>query len=456
MILRYLLPLLFICTFCLAPPSMTAHAQGLRDMTIIRDVEIETALKEWAAPLIKAADLEQEAVKIILVQSDQVNAFVAGGPNIFIYTGLLEKTESPGEVIGVIAHELGHIAGGHLISNDQAMKHASYESILGTALGIGAAILTGNGRVASAIGIGAQQQAMRNYLGHSRTNESSADQAALKFLDHSHQSPEGLMTFFEKLEDQELLPASQQDEYVRTHPLTQNRIETIRNKAEKSPYLQKEWPASWNEEHRRMKAKLLAFIKPSYIAWHYSDRDQSFAARYARAIAAYRLSDITNALRAVNALIDEEPQNPYLYELKGQMLMDFSRVDEALPSLQKMVALAPNVGLFHMMLGHALLEASSEKPGQNYLKEAISHLLFALDKEPRNAQLHRLLATAYGQLGQKQEAQLHLAEEAVLQGKYPYARQLARQIIDQAPAESKIALQAQDILNYIDQIHTKE
>lgn len=425
-------------------------------MTIIRDVEIETALKEWAAPLIKAAGLEKDAVNIILVQSDQVNAFVAGGPNIFIYTGLLEKTETPGEVIGVIAHELGHIAGGHLISSAQAMKYASYESILGTVLGIGAAILTGNGRVASAIGVGAQQQAMLNYLGHSRTNESSADQAALKFLDHSHQSPKGLMSFFEKLENQELLPASQQDEYVRTHPLTQNRIETIRNKAEKSPYLQKEWPAAWTEEHSRMKAKLSAFIKPGHIAWHYGERDNTFAARYARAIAAYRLSHIAQALDAINALIAEEPQNPYLYELKGQMLMDFSRVNEALPPLQKMVALAPDVGLFRIMLGHALLEASNEKPGQNYLNEAIQNLLFALDKEPRNPQLHRLLATAYGQSGKQQEAQLHLAEEAVLKGKYPYARQLARQIIDQTPAESKLTLQAQDILSYIDQIHTKE
>lgn len=438
-----------IITLCALLAGPNAHAQGLGNMTIIRDVEIEKTLYEWAAPLIKAAGLEEKNIDIILVQSDQINAFVAGGANIFIYTGLLEKTDNPGEVIGVMAHELGHIAGGHLINNTQAMRRASYESILGTVLGIGAAVVTGNGRVATAIGAGAQQYAVKNYLSHSRTNESSADQAALRFLDASHGSAKGLISFFEKLEDQELLPASQQNEYVRTHPLTHNRINAIRNKAEDSPYYTQDWPDQWMEHHRRMKAKLEAFIKPKYITWTYNDRDQSFAARYARTIAAYRLNEIDKALSGVNALIQEEPQNPYLYELKGQMLVEFSRVNEALPALKKTVALAPDVGLFHIALGHGLIEASNQGNKDAQLKEAIKHLNIALNKEPRNTRLHRLLATAYGRLGQETAAQIHLAEEALLQRNYPYARTMAQRVIDSSAAGDKLYVQAQDVLGYI-------
>ena len=449
MAFQHLIFRLWLCLLCLSFGLSPSYAQGLRDLTIIRDVEIESALREWATPLIKAAHLEEENIDIILVQSDQINAFVAGGANIFIYTGLIEKTENPGEIIGVMAHELGHIAGGHLINNTQALKRASYESILGMALGMGAAILTGNGQVASAIGVGAQHHAMSSYLSHSRTNESSADQAALRFLQDSHQSPEGLVTFFEKLEDQELLPASQQNEYVRTHPLTRNRITNISTKAHQSQFYNQEWPKHWNEQHTRMKAKLQAFINPKHISWNYNDRDKSFAANYARTIASYRLNNIDEALTGIDKLIAQEPQNPYLYELKGQMLVEFSRVEEALPALQKTVDLAPKVGLFRIALGHALIEASSRNQKSEYLKQAINHLKFAAKTEKRNTRVHRLLATAYGRIGEDNLAQIHLAEEALLQGNYRYAQRLAQQVTDNTADNDPARLHAQDILKYI-------
>ena len=440
---------LWLGVLCLCIGIASPGAQGLQDLTIIRDVEIESSLREWAAPLIQAAHLEEENVNLILVQSDQINAFVAGGANIFIYTGLIEKTDTPGEIIGVMAHELGHIAGGHLINNTQALKRASYESILGMALGMGAAILTGNGQVASAIGVGAQQHAMSTYLSHSRTNESSADQAALRFLQSSKQNPEGLVSFFHKLEDQELLPASQQNEYVRTHPLTRNRIASIETKAQQSQYYGEEWPAHWSEQHKRMKAKLQAFINPKHITWNFNDRDKSFAAQYARTIADYRLNKIDAALKGISALIKQEPDNPYLYELKGQMLVDFSRVEEALPALQKTVDLAPTVGLFRIALGHALIEASSRNNQSTYLQQAVDHLQFAAKTERRNTRVHRLLATAYGRLDRNNLAQIHLAEEAILQGNYRYAQRLAQQVKNNTSESDPAYLPAQDLLNYI-------
>lgn len=428
-----------------------SHAQRLGQLKIIRDVEIEETLHHWAEPLLKAANLNPASVNLILVQSDQINAFVAGGANIFIFTGLIDKSETPDEVIGVLAHEIGHIAGGHLIHNTNALKRASYESILGTALGMGAAILAGDGRIGMAVASASQQFATQNYLSHSRTNESSADQAALSYLKDSHMSADGLLSFFEKLEHQELRPAHQQDAYARTHPITTHRMDAIRKSVSESPHKDKDLPAHWVEQHKRMKAKLTGFIRPDHVAWDYADRDTSFPARYARTISYYRLSQTEQALQTINALIKEEPKNPYLYELKGQMLTEFGRVKEALPALEKTIAIAPQAGLFHIALAHALIETGDK----NNLPKAINHLKIALNSEKRSSQIHRLLATAYGRLGQNIKAQIHLAEEALLQGQIPFAKRQALAVLKKAPQNTPEATQAKDILRIIDR-QTKE
>ena len=175
-----------------------AHAQG--GITIVRDTEIENILREWSEPVIKAAELDPNAVNFILVQSNDINAFVAGGPNIFIFTGLLLKSENPGEIVGVIAHELGHIRGGHLVRTRGALENASYESVLGTVLGIGAAILTGNGGAGLAVASGTSSFAQNKFLAFSRLQESSDHQADLDYLERAHMNPEGLVTFMHKLE----------------------------------------------------------------------------------------------------------------------------------------------------------------------------------------------------------------------------------------------------------------
>jgi predicted Zn-dependent protease len=437
--LRYLMVTVF--ALCLIVPPAMAQLSG----PIIRDTEIERTLESWLEPLLKAADMDSGSVRIILVNSPQVNAFVAGGANIFIYTGLIEKTENPGELVAVMAHELGHIAGGHLISLYDASERASYESILGVVLGGAAAILTGDGRAASAISLGAQGLAAQRFLSHTRLNESSADQAALRFLNDAEINPEGLESFFETLEDQEFLPASQQSEYMRTHPLTRNRIESVKQHIESSPHRTKAYPAAWSEKFNRMKAKLAGFIHPERVLWDYNEGDQSFAAQYAHAIAAYQQNDIESALKRVNGLIEREPKNPYLYELKGQMLLEYGRVEESIEPLEQSVNLAPNAGLIRAMLGHALIEAG----GENNLRAAIDHLEFALQKEPRSARVRRLLATAYGRTGQEIKARLNLAEEASLQGRRDAAKRHAGYVIENSPAGSREALKAQDLLNYL-------
>lgn len=450
-ILRGLALLVLAVSF--RPPM--AMAQQI-PTAIIRDTEIESILKKWCEPLFHAAGMNSDSVKIVLVQDPQINAFVAGGANIFIFTGLIEKTRNPGELIGVIAHELGHISGGHLVRTHQAMENASYEAMLGAALGIGAAILTGDGGAAAAVSAGAQSQAMGRFMAFSRAQESSADQAALNFMSQAHMDPKGFQTFMEQMESQELLPASQQSEYVRTHPLTRDRIELIENSVKTSSYAGQAFPAGWNEEHARFLAKLNAFISPEKVSWVYDDQDQGLPARYARAIAAYRENRVDEALKLTDGLLKDEPDNPYFYELKGQMLMEFGRVGEARTFLRRAVELKPDAPLIRVLYAHALIENSGNGQKSTDVAEAISQLERALRDEPRSPRVHRLLATAHGYQGREAEAKLHLAEEAVLQQRFDDAGRLAEAAAAQLKQGSQSWLRAQDILAYIKQAKPKD
>jgi predicted Zn-dependent protease len=441
---KFMLLTALLCAAVLLPFASYAQSGG---QVIIRDAEIEEVIYGWMAPLMKAAGLSQDSVDLILLQSNEVNAFVAGGSNIFIYTGLIEKSRSPEEVIGVLAHEIGHIAGGHLIGRREALERASYESILGAVLGIGAAIFTGNGAAASAVIAGSQGVAQARFLSHSRVHESSADQAALKYMETAHINPKGLESFFRVLESQELLPAHQQSAYMRTHPLTRDRIDALAVKIKASSYSQQAAPQEWIEQHARMKAKLLGFIDPGRVPWVYSDRDDNIDARYARAIAQYRQNHVSDALAEIDGLIMLEPENPYFQELKGQMLMGFGRVEEAIPYYRRAVNDAPKAGLIRIDLGKALIGAGNQDDGA--LNEAIDVLERAALEEPRSTRAHRLLATAYGRLGQENVAKLHLAEEAVLERRLPQAKKLAQAAQKGFEQGDRMWLAANDVLNQI-------
>ncbi len=442
-----ILGLLLAAITVLGHPNNGLSQSSQRAPNIIRDTEIETTFKTWMDPLIQAAGLNPDSVRLVLVESPQINAFVAGGANIFIYTGLIERSENPGEVIGVLAHELGHIAGGHLIANRAAMERASYESILGAVLGAGAAILSGDGGVAAAVITGSSSIAQRRYLAHSRVNESSADQAALRFMEEAEINPEGLISFFGKLESEELLPPDQQTEYVRTHPITRNRVEALQRGVSQSAYTGTPYRETWTHEHAMMKAKLLGFLNPGRVLWVYDDRDTSLPARYAKAIAAYRDHRQEEALRLINGLITEEPENPYFLEMKAQMLLDFGRAAESVEYYRQATALLPDAALIRTALAHALLESAQSDEAMN---EAVQHLERSLREEPRSARVRRLLATAYGRMGDENRAKINLAEEAVLQDRLDYAKIQAEAVLAKAAPGSREHLQAQDILAYIE------
>ncbi len=422
---------------CLLPQN--AQAQS-----IIRDSEIESYLSQWFAPIFKANNMSPSQVKIILVQDKEINAFVAGGSNIFLYTGLIQKTDNPGELIGVMAHELGHVTGGHLVRGREALEQASYESILGTIIGVGAAVASGQAGAAGAGSLAANSVAQRRFLAKTRTFESSADQAAITSMERSNMNPEGLLTFMRKLEGQELVPASQQSEYVRSHPLTRNRITRIEAKVNGSNNKDKALPAEWTAQHQRMKAKLLGYIRPEQVAWVYDTNDQSIPAMYARSVADYRQNNIEGALDKINDLISKEPDNPYFYELKGQMLVEFGRVPQAIKPLKRAVMISPQDGLMRTALAHVQIESANDN--EVILNEAIVNLKIAIQAEPRSTRAHRLMATAYGRMENDAYARFHLAEEALLQNNKPYAKQQAEIALAKLPKGSTAAQRARDIL----------
>lgn len=433
-----------IFTIILLWSTCTAYAQN-RDFTIIRDTEIETVLRDWGTPIFKAAGLNPNAINIILVQNDSMNAFVAGGTNIFFYTGLIEKTDNPGELIGVLAHETGHISGGHLIKTREALERASYEAIIGTILGVGAAVATGDGGALSALSLGGQNIAQRRFLAHSRIHESSADQAALTFLEKTQMNPTGMLTFMEKLNAENYLPVNQQSEYIRTHPLIDNRLQALKHRTHTSPFKNTDYAHEWTEQHRRIIAKLIGFTKPGQVQWAYNDKDNSIAAQYARTIASYRLNHIDKAITQINALIDVEPQNPYFHELKGQMLFDFGKINESTKSYQKSLSLQPDAGLIRIALAHTLIESKNKAE----YDQAITLLERALQDEPRSARAHRLLATAYGKTGRNNAAKIHLAEEALLQRNFSYARQHAEYVIANEQEGTSLWVNANDIISFV-------
>ena len=414
----------------------TADAQS-----IIRDTEIELTLNSFLKPVLEQASINGRKVDIKIVDSMDINAFVAGGHNIFFYTGLLLETENPEELIGVMAHETSHISLGHLIRLREAMEHASAQSVLASVLGIMAAIGTGKPEAAAAVSMGGQSMAMRQFLSHTRIQESSADQSAVKYLQSIHVPLTGMLSFMQKLESQELLPSSQQSKYIRTHPLTQDRISFLEHAVETMKVSDSQVPAIWNEWHKRMQAKLTGFLFPDKALRLKGD---SIASIYARSIAYYRKNEIKKSLSLLELLLEKEPDNPYFYELKAQVLLESGRVSESIPFYKRAVSLLPEAGLIRVSLAHALLEAHPKK--EKEFLEIITHLKTAEKTENRSPRLQRLLATAYGRIDKEGLSRVHLAEEALLQNRLQDANKQAHLALGHLEEGSASWLRVHDLL----------
>ena len=444
--------LLCLALFALVLAPLRPNYANEGRISLIRDTEIESTILAYATPLFEAAKLDPRAIRIYLVNDRQINAFVAGGQNLFLNTGLLLRSDDAGQVIGVIAHEAGHIEGGHLARIHDALKRGTAETIAAIVLGAAAAV-AGRPDLGTAIALGGQDIALRNFLQYTRTQEGAADAAAMRYLDGTQQSARPLLKFFETLAGQEMLSPSRQDPYLRTHPLTRDRIIAIAEFVEHSRYANAPLRPEYERLFRRMKAKLHAFLDdPALVLRRYPSTDESLEGRYARAIAFHRQHRFEEALTGVDELLSVYPDDPYFLELKGQMLFETGRPQQALAPYRRASALLPDAPLIRIDLARVLMALNDPA----VLPEAREHLRVAVLREPNRPFAWRQLAIAQGRSGELGESALSLAEEALLLGKKPEARFQAGKAAASLPQESPGWLRAQDILVAIEQDKEKD
>ncbi|WP_245297082.1 MULTISPECIES: M48 family metalloprotease [Rhodomicrobium] len=434
---------------------LAAQTAGSFAAGLIRDAEIEELMNDYATPIFRAANLSTQNVNIHIVNDKSFNAFVIDGQNMFIHTGAITRSETPNQLIGVIAHEAGHIAGGHLARLKVQISRMQSAALIMNLIGIGAMIggaVSGGGNdvgeAGAAVLYGGSALIQRSILSYRRVEESSADQAAVSFLNRTKQSTRGMLETFRQFADQSLGSAVAIDPYIQSHPMPQDRIAQLRDLAERSPYFNQKDSPALQFRHDMVRAKLEAFTNKNnaaYVFRQYPEKDQTLPARYARAICRYFSSGAQRAVADLDSLIAEQPNNPYFYELKGQFLLESGKVRDSIPPLRKAVSLSQS-GLMKVMLGQALV--ATEDPGM--LKEAIAHLQQALVKENQSVVGYRQLAIAYGRLNRVAEAQLASAQSFFFEGNADFAKVHAERAIRAFPEGSPNWVKANDIISDVD------
>ena len=407
---------------------------------IIRDAEVEATLAAYSHPIFDAAGIAPDSVRLFVVENPQINAYVAGGLNLFLNTGLILQTKKPGMLIGVIAHETGHISGAHLTQFREKSTRAMIGSVLGTLAGA-AAMAGGAGKAGAGIIAGSQNMAQRNLLGEVRVNEASADQASMTFLDRCDISATGALEMFETLRRMES-GGSARDPFLSDHPLTTERIAAMRHHIEESTIPADQVPEGYNALHARMIAKLTAFIEPYTTTMNrYPASDTSVPARYAHAIAEFRRSNLAGALKGMDALIHDDPNDAYFYDMRGQILFENGKIDAAAASYAKAASLLPDSAL--ILTEYAKTLIASNKPTE------LPHALLILERSKELDDSYdttwRQLALAYSKQGKTAASYEALAEEAALNGDYKMVLQHVAHARSDPKIDPSLALALDDL-----------
>lgn len=419
--------------------STPASAQGL-----IRDAEIEDTLRVYANPLFRAAGLEPNDVDMYIVNDPSVNAFVAGGQNVFVHTGLIMAADTPNEIIGVLAHETGHISGGHAARRSQDIQRAMGPMLISIGLGV-LAIAAGAPDAGAALIAGSQAFAMADIVRHTQVQESSADQAAVEFLDSTGQSGRGLITFFNtQIRPYEFM-VRRAPPWMMTHPYSSDRVEALRQRVEAAENRDAVDTPDNLRRFEFMQAKLVGFIRTEgQTLARYPLSDRSQPARYARAVAYYRVSNLERARSELQSLMAEDPRNAYFQELMGQILFENGRAAESVPYHRRSLELAPNQPLLQINLARALTAAN----GRAGADEAVGLLQSVVAREPDNAFAWRELASARDLRGEEGLAQLASAEQNFAMGDYGAALSFAERARRTLPRNTPSYQRASDIVTF--------
>jgi predicted Zn-dependent protease len=443
----------FATAAAMALGSIPARAQEQppdHGMPIIRDAEIEQLLRDYTKPILKVAGLGDQNIHVVIINDRSFNAFVMDAHHIFVNAGALMESKTPNQIIGVFAHETGHIVGGHLSKMRQELANAQTAAIVALLLGVGtmaAAARSGNvdmGNVGGALVEAPQSYIMHSLLAYQRAQEEYADRAGVRFLTETGQSAKGMYDTFKRFADDMMFESKYIDPYAQNHPMPVERMEELANLAH-NQFWDKKDPPELQFRHDMMRAKLYGFMDPpNVLLRRYPLSDNSLPARYARAISTYRFGDLRDAIAQIDDLIRAMPNNPYFYELKGQALLEAGHAAEAIPPLQRAVALAPDPALIQITLAQALIATNNAKLAD----EAIPLLHAALIKEPESVDAYTQLAMAYGRKNDLADADLASAQAAFASGDNKTARELAERAKQRFPIGSPGWVRADDIVAF--------
>ncbi|MCB1461422.1 MAG: M48 family metallopeptidase [Nitratireductor sp.] len=426
--------------------SVLAQGKGTR-LALVRDAEIEALLKDYTTPIFRAAGFGQGAVDVYLLNDDTYNAFVTGR-RMFINTGAIQTAETPNEIIGVLAHEAGHIMGGHQFRLRDRVEKAKILGALSMLAGIGATALGGDAASAagSALALGSQSSLTRDLLSYRREEEIAADNTAIKLLDKTQQSGRGMLTTFERFSQKLLFSGSRVDPYLQSHPMPRERIALLETIIGKSPYVNAKDSPALQLRHDMARAKIAAYTgRAGEIQVVTRDDPQGPAARYGIAISMYLHGSNAKALPILDGLIREQPKNPYLYEIKGEILLSSGKAREAVESYRKAVQFDPyKTGLIRVQLGHAMLETYD----RSLANSAIVEIKAGLSRDPTNSRGYGLLARAYSAMGNEDMARSAAAEEAYYALRVDDAKRLANLAQPKLKRGTPEWLRMQDIIDY--------
>lgn len=442
--------ILVLLVLATAISSQRAEAQQ-RGVPIVRDAEIEALVREYTRPILNAAGLSRSGVEVVLVNDPSFNAFVAGR-RMFINVGALMISETPNEIIGVIAHEAGHLAGGHQERLRDQLARAQTMAIVAGLLGIGATVagaMADQGAIAGAgagLAMGGGEAARRSLLAYQRTEEITADRAAITYLERTGQSARGMLNTFQRFANSMMLQGSRIDPYTVSHPMPRERLANLEELARRSPHFDRADPPQLQTRHDMMRAKIAAYTQgQGFVQRMFRSNPRSAAALYGDAIITYLYGNPAQALAKVDALIQSNRGNPYFHELRGEILMKANRPAEAAQAFQTAVRNDPSgSGLIQVSVGRALVATGR----QENLRPAIAEIRKGLDRDRENATGYQVLAQAHGQLGQIGEAELATAEYHFYRGAWRDAQLFAARAQMRLQRGSPPWVRAQDIVNY--------
>lgn len=430
-------------------PMAQLHAQGI---SLLSDAETEWFVRQMMAPILEQAQVNPGSVNYYIVNDDNLNAFVAAGQNIFVHTGLFTATKNVGQVVGVLAHETGHISGAHLAGRRDGAGAPTAITLASMLLGV-AAIVAGAPDAGIGIIAGGQQAAARTFFSFTRVQEASADQAAARFLEGAGMSGRGLVETFRGFSTQEYLIGVPQDPYVRTHPLSSERVSALEFLVTNSEHYQKPFPAEWQYYYDRVVGKIQGFRQPFEATLRqYPKSNKTEKARYARAYAYHKAAEIDNSMEEIDALLALRTGDPYYLELKGQLMFENGNIEEALIPLRQARKAAPDEAQILTLLGRALI--ASDNP--EHLEEAIKTLELSTFLAADNPFTWYQLSIAYNQSDKLGEASLASAERYALIGQFGPAVQNARRAAETLPAGSPKWLRSQDLLFLAEQYLAKQ